>query len=71
MSMDVQMEKVEDLLGLIDSGFSANQVVTAFESTKTLEIEILKNEITKETSGKQKSNKEYKLARFNFILLLI
>ena len=51
MSMDVQMEKVEDLLGLIDSGFSANQVVTAFESTKTLEIEILKNEITKETSG--------------------
>ena len=57
-SLDIEVENKDEVLCLIDMGFSAVQVSEAINMVNSLEVETLLSELTKETTCKSKEYNE-------------
>ena len=57
-SLDIEVENKDEVLSLIDMGFSAVQVSEAINMVNSLEVETLLSELTKETTCKSKEYNE-------------
>ena len=57
-SLDIEVEHKDEILCLIDMGFSAVQVSEAINMANSLDVEVLLSELTKETTCKSKENHE-------------
>ena len=57
-SLDIEVENKDEVLCLIDMGFSAVQVSEAINMVNSLEVETLLSELTKETTCKSKEYDE-------------
>ena len=60
ISMDIEIENNEEVLCLIDMGFSALQVADAINRANSLDVEILLSELTKENTCKSNEHNELK-----------
>ena len=57
-SLDIEVENEDELLSLIDMGFSAVQVSEAINMVNSLDVEILLSELTKENTCKSNEYNE-------------
>ena len=57
-SLDIEVENKDEVLCLIDMGFSAVQVSEAINMVNSLDVEILLSELTKETTCKSNEYNE-------------